>query len=47
MAAMIAAQTDAAMPAILAELEAAVEPWRAGAELAVPIACVIAAGIRP
>jgi len=51
MAAMIDAQPDAAMPAILSALDAAAAPWRVagpdGGHLAVPIACVIAAGIRP
>jgi SAM-dependent methyltransferase len=46
MAAMIQAQTDAAMPAIVSGLEAATAPWRDGAGIAVPIACVIATGIR-
>jgi ubiquinone/menaquinone biosynthesis C-methylase UbiE len=51
MAAMIAAQTDAAMPAILSALEEAAARYRTsgpgGGELEVPIACVLAAGIRP
>ena len=51
MAAMLDAQTDAAMPAIVAGLEAAVVAWRAperdGPGIAVPIACVVATGIRP
>jgi SAM-dependent methyltransferase len=46
MAAMIEAQTDEAMPAIVSGLEAATAPWRDGAGIAVPIACVIASGIR-
>jgi ubiquinone/menaquinone biosynthesis C-methylase UbiE len=50
MAAMIDAQSDAAMPAILAALEAAVGEWRASERdddgIAVPIACVIAAGVK-
>jgi SAM-dependent methyltransferase len=47
MAAMIDAQSEAAMPAILSGLAAAVEPYRDGAGIAVPIACIISAGIRP
>lgn len=47
MAAMIEAQPEAAMPAILSGLEAAARPFRDGAGLAVPIACVIASGTRP
>ena len=47
MAAMIDAQSDAAMPAIVSGLAASAEPYRDGAGLAVPIACIIAAGIRP
>lgn len=47
MAAMIDAQADTAMPAIHSGLEAAVEPYRDGAGIAVPIACIISAGIRP
>jgi SAM-dependent methyltransferase len=51
MAAMLEAQTDAAMPAILSALDSATAPYRTpgpdGGALAVPIACVIAAGIRP
>jgi SAM-dependent methyltransferase len=50
MAAMIDAQTDAAMPAILAALAASAAPFRIsgpdGEQLAVPIACVIASGTR-
>jgi SAM-dependent methyltransferase len=47
MAAMIEAQTDDAMPAIVAGLQAAAEPWREpGGGLAVPIACVIATGSK-
>lgn len=51
MATMIDAQTDTAMPAILSGLEAAAAQWRLPGpddeQLAVPIACFIAAGIRP
>jgi SAM-dependent methyltransferase len=51
MAAMIDAQMDAAMPAILSDLEAAAAGWRIPGpdrgHLAVPIACVVASGIRP
>jgi len=47
MAALIEAQPDAAMPAIVAALQEAAEPWRDGAEFALPIACIIATGIRP
>ncbi len=47
MAAMIEAQTAAAMPAILSGLEVSTSPWRTAEGIAVPIACVIAAGIRP
>ena len=50
MAALIDAQSDAAMPAILAALEDATAgyhtPMTDVGHLAVPIACVIAAGIR-
>jgi SAM-dependent methyltransferase len=50
MAAILDAQTDAAMPEIVAGLDAAAAPWRVrgpdGDEIAVPIACVIAAGIK-
>jgi SAM-dependent methyltransferase len=51
MAAMIDAQTDTAMPAILAALETAAAPFHSigpdGGELSVPIACYIASGIKP
>ncbi|MSP03297.1 MAG: methyltransferase domain-containing protein [Acetobacteraceae bacterium] len=47
MAAMLAAQTEAAIPAIAQGLEAAAGPWRDGGGLALPIACVIATGTRP
>jgi len=50
MAAMIDAQTDTAMPAILAALETATAPFHStgpdGGELSVPIACYIASGIK-
>jgi SAM-dependent methyltransferase len=47
MAAMLEAQAESAMPAILAGLEAAAASWRdKDGQLAVPIACVIAAGIK-
>jgi SAM-dependent methyltransferase len=50
MAAMIDAQTDTAMPAILAALATATAPFRIpgrdGGQLLVPIACYIASGIR-
>jgi SAM-dependent methyltransferase len=47
MAAMIDAQTAIAMPAIVAGLTAAAEPYKHGAGIAVPIACIISAGTRP
>jgi len=47
MAAMISAQSPDAMPAILSALEASTAPWSYGEGIAVPIACVIAAGVRP
>jgi SAM-dependent methyltransferase len=50
MAAMIDAQSDTAMPAILAALETATAPFHLpgpdGGQLSVPIACYIASGIR-
>ena len=50
MAAMIDAQSDTVMPAVLAALETTTAPFRVpaadGGELAVPIACFIASGIR-
>jgi SAM-dependent methyltransferase len=46
MAAMLEAQTDKAMPAILADLEARSAQYRDGDSVAVPIACVIAAGVK-
>ena len=47
MAAMLEAQTPAALTKIEAALETSVEPYRDGAGIAVPIACIISAGIRP
>lgn len=51
MAAIIDAQTEDAMPAILSGLDAATAQYRIpgpdGGHLEVPIACVVAAGIRP
>ena len=44
-AAMIAAQSEAAMPAIVAHIAAA-ERYRDGDALAVPIAAVVASGVR-
>jgi hypothetical protein len=46
MAAMIEAQDPSAMPAIIAEIEANATEYRAADSIAVPIAAVIAAGIR-
>jgi SAM-dependent methyltransferase len=50
MAALIDAQSDTAMPAILSALAAAAAPFHVpgpdGGHLAVPIACYIASGIR-
>jgi len=47
MAALIDAQYAGAMEAIVAGVDAAAAPWRDGAGIAVPIACIVAAGIRP
>jgi SAM-dependent methyltransferase len=50
MAAMIDAQPDVAMPAILSALEEAAAAWRVSGPdggLSVPIACVVASGTRP
>ena len=47
MAAMIAAQPPSVMPAIIAGIEAAGEPFRDQGGLAIPIACVVASGVRP
>jgi SAM-dependent methyltransferase len=47
MAAMIEAQPASAMPAILDGIEQAAAPWRDQNGLALPIACVLAAGVRP
>jgi hypothetical protein len=46
MAAMIEAQPPAAMPAIIDDIERNAAPYRDGETIAVPIAAVIAAGIR-
>jgi hypothetical protein len=50
MAALIDAQMDTAMPAILAALETSTAPFEVsgldGGQLAVPIACYIASGTR-
>lgn len=46
MAAMIDAQPAAAMPAILADIQRQAADWRDGAGLALPIAAVIAAGVK-
>ena len=46
MAAMIEAQEPAAMPAIIADIEANAVPYRTTNGIAVPIAAVIAAGTR-
>jgi SAM-dependent methyltransferase len=51
MAAMLEAQSSTMMPAILAAIDAAAAPWRGARQgdtgLALPIACVIAAGTKP
>jgi SAM-dependent methyltransferase len=47
MAAMIDAQSEGAIGAIAADVEAAAQPYRDGAGLALPIACVIAEGGKP
>jgi SAM-dependent methyltransferase len=46
MAAMIEAQPPASMPAIIADIERNAAPYRDGETIAVPIAAVIAAGVR-
>ncbi len=46
MAAMIEAQDASAMPAIIADIEAAASCYRSGDGIALPIAAVIAAGIK-
>jgi SAM-dependent methyltransferase len=46
MAALINAQDPAAMPAILADIGRASAPYRDGGGLAVPIAAVVASGVR-
>jgi SAM-dependent methyltransferase len=47
MAAMIEAQDPAAMPAIIADIEASAAPYRMARGLALPIAAVIATGAKP
>jgi hypothetical protein len=46
MAAMLEAQPDSAMPAILADLESGSAQYRGDGGISVPIACVIVAGAR-
>jgi hypothetical protein len=46
MAAMIEAQPPASMPAIIADIERNAAPYRDARGIAVPIAAVIAAGVR-
>jgi SAM-dependent methyltransferase len=47
MAAMIEAQRPSAMPAIIAHIDEYAEPYRDADGIAVPIAAVIASGVRP
>lgn len=47
MAAMIEAQRPAAMPAIIADIDACAESYRDADGIAVPIAAVIASGVKP
>ncbi|HXA22706.1 MAG TPA: methyltransferase domain-containing protein [Acetobacteraceae bacterium] len=47
MAAMIEAQCPAAMPAIIADIDECAEPCRDADGIAVPIAAVIASGVKP
>ena len=47
MAAMIEAQRPAAMPAIIADIDKCAEPYRDPQGIAVPIAAVIAFGVKP
>ena len=47
MAAMIEAQRPAAMPAIIADIEEHAARYRDAHGIAVPIAAVIAAGVKP
>jgi SAM-dependent methyltransferase len=47
MAALIEAQSGAAREAMVVGMHEAAAPWRDGAGIAVPIACLIASGIRP
>jgi SAM-dependent methyltransferase len=46
MAAMIVAQSDTAMPAIIADIDAHAAPYRDASGLAVPIAAWVASGIK-
>jgi SAM-dependent methyltransferase len=46
MAAMIEAQPAAAIPAIVADIEASAAPWRDRDGIAVPIACIVASGVK-
>lgn len=46
MAAMIEAQPPDALPAIAAEIDAAASPWRQAGGIAVPIAAVVASGVK-
>lgn len=47
MAAMIDAQPPASLPAIIADIESNAEPYRTEEGIAVPIAAVITAGVKP
>ena len=47
MAAMIEAQRPSAMPAIIADIDECAEPYRDADGIAVPIAAVIASGVKP
>jgi SAM-dependent methyltransferase len=47
MAAMIEAQRPAAMPAIIADIDDCAEPYRDADGIAVPIAAMIASGVKP
>ena len=47
MAALIDAQSPAAMEEVVAGVDAAAAPWRKDGGIAVPIACIVASGIRP
>jgi SAM-dependent methyltransferase len=46
MAALIGAQDPAVLPAILAHIDAAAAPWRDDAGIGVPIAAIVAAGVK-